>query len=197
MASLRYLLKNRIKFPLGSKSFLRAWAKRVLSLPILLNRVIRRSLLISKGAQIADTAELSKIKIGGNKNKLIIGSNTFIGKIEIALHDNVTIGDFVCINDGVILLTASHDLNDPTWHLLKKPIIIHDYAWIATNAIILPGVTIGKGAVVGAGAVVSKDIGDFQIVAGNPAIPINRRRTEILLYNPCEFLAENRAWTHG
>ena len=103
----------------------------------------------------------------------------------------------MCINDGVQLLTASHSVTDPMWEHKKSPIIIAEYAWIATNAIILPGVRIGRGAVVGAGAVVSKSVGDYEIVVGNPASTISKKRTENLNYNPCEFLAGNRAWLIG
>ena len=59
---------------------------------------------------------------------------------------------------------------------------------------ILPGVYLGRGAVVGAGAVVSKSVTPDSIVIGNPAKPINKVRTQVLGYNPCEFLAANRAW---
>jgi len=68
------------------------------------------------------------------------------------LHDEVRIGSHVCINDGVVILTASHDVNDPHWRAVTKPVVIDDYAWIATGATILPGVRIGRGAVVGASA---------------------------------------------
>jgi acetyltransferase-like isoleucine patch superfamily enzyme len=50
------------------------------------------------------------------------------------------------------------------------PIVIGDYAWISYNASILKGVTIGKGAIVAAGSVVTKDVADFTVVAGNPAV---------------------------
>lgn len=52
---------------------------------------------------------------------------------------------------------------------ITSPIIIKDHAWISFNAIILKGVTIGKSAIVTAGAVVTKDVPDFTVVAGNPA----------------------------
>lgn len=54
-------------------------------------------------------------------------------------------------------------------NVVSEPIIIKENAWIGLNAIILKGVTIGRGAVVGAGSVVTKDVPDFAVVAGNPA----------------------------
>lgn len=197
MASFSYLWLNRIKFPFSSISFYRCWLKRCLSMPEVIKRNIRRINLIKKGATIDEKAEIGLVKADGNKSNLTIGEYTFLGRVNIALHDKVIIGKNVCINDGVQILTASHDVSDPEWKHVKGRIIIDDYAWIAVNAIILPGVHIGKGAVVGAGAVVSKDVASGSIVVGNPAIPIIKKRSEELNYNPCEFLAGNRAWLIG
>jgi acetyltransferase-like isoleucine patch superfamily enzyme len=123
-----------------------------------------------------------------------VGAHSFLGAVTIALHEKVVIGKNVCINDGVQLLTASHDVNDPQWKYVKAQIIIDDYAWIAIDAIILPGTHIGKGAVVGAGAIVNRDIAPGDIVAGNPAKPIGKKRCDELNYDPCEFLEANRVW---
>ena len=197
MASINYLWKHRAKFPFGSKSFLKAWAKRTLLLKEAYMRNRTRQKLIRQGASISETAELGELKIDGNKKLLQIGDFTSIGRTEIALHDKVQIGNYVCINDGVILLTASHDLSDPAWQHVKAPIIIEDYAWIATGAVLLPGVTIGRGAVVGAAAVVRKSVPAGAIAIGNPAENILNKRTGELNYNPCAFLAANNAWLKG
>ena len=113
------------------------------------------------------------------------------------MHDEVKIGNRVCINDGVEILTASHDVLDPQWKHSKGKVIIDDYVWIGTGAMILPGVHLCRGAVVGAGAVVTKSVPEGTIVAGNPAKTLSKKRVEQLNYNPCEFLAENRAWLLG
>ncbi|MFT5252647.1 MAG: acetyltransferase-like isoleucine patch superfamily enzyme [Flavobacteriales bacterium] len=194
MASLKYLWVNRSKSKFLSRAFFISWAKRILTLKNLIANNRRRSILTNKRAKIANTAEIGVANIGGKKSNLTIGEFSFIGRVEISLHDKVSIGSFVCINDGAILLSASHDVSDPLWRHKKSPIEIGDYAWIATNAILLPGVKIGRGAVVGAGAVVSKNVEDYAIVIGNPARAINKKRTKILKYNPCEFLAANNAW---
>ena len=194
MASLKYLWKNRVKFKLFSKAFFISWAKRLLTFSELIKNNKRRKKLINAGANIVETAEIGIVNINGKKNNLSIGDFSTLGRVEIALHDKVTIGKHVCINDGVVILSASHDVLDPLWRHKKAPIFIGDYTWIATNAIILPGVSIGKGAVVGAGAVVSKNVNDFAIVIGNPAKEITKKRIDVLNYNPCEFLATNNAW---
>lgn len=194
MASLKYLWNNRVQYRLFSKSFFICWAKRSLTFSELIKNNRRRKKLINEGANIAETAEIGIVNIKGRKDNLSIGDFSTLGRVEIALHDKVTIGKYVCINDGVVILSASHDVLDPLWRHKKDPIFIEDYAWIATNAIILPGVTIGRGAVVGAGAVVSKNVNDYAIVIGNPAKEITKKRIETLNYNPCEFLATNNAW---
>ncbi|MBC6609132.1 acyltransferase [Hymenobacter sp. BT188] len=197
MASLTYLWQHRAKFAVGSKKFYRAWGKRLLSYAELRKRNRNRLRLIAAGAQIHETAEIGEVTLEGNKRCLTIGDFTFIGKVTIALHCAVRIGNRVCINDGVQILSASHDVLDPKWRLTKGEIVIEDYAWIGTGAFILPGVCIGRGAVVGAGAVVSKSVAPGAIVVGNPAKPISKSRCKTFDYNPCEFLAANRAWLLG
>jgi acetyltransferase-like isoleucine patch superfamily enzyme len=106
----------------------------------------------------------------------------------------ITIGSKVCINDGVQLLTASHDVRDRHWSMRAAPIVIGDYAWIATGAVILPGVRIGEGAVIGAGAVVTRDVPDRALAVGNPARVRRDARALELRYNPNRFVALFEAW---
>jgi maltose O-acetyltransferase len=197
MASLRYLWRFRKKNNLFSKKYFEAWAKRLFTLNTLIQYGLRKYNFIFKGAIISSSAEIGKAKLLGHFNNLQVGDNSFIGKAELTLHDKITIGNNVCINDGVILLTASHDVSDPYWLHLKKSIHISDFVWIATNSIILPGVKIGKGAVIGAGSIVSKNVAEFSIVVGNPAKVLKKERNRDLDYNPCSFLAFNSAWLKG
>jgi acetyltransferase-like isoleucine patch superfamily enzyme len=87
----------------------------------------------------------------------------------------LSIGDDVDIAAGVWILTDSHDMNDPLFPEILAPVTIGNYAWIGSRAMILPGVTVGEGAVVAAGAVVTRDVEPFTIVAGVPARPIGTR----------------------
>ena len=197
MPNISYLWLNRAQFPVGSQKYWRAWAKRLLTIGVVLRQNKNRRSLLLGGALVSETAEVGEAKIEGNYANLYIGAFSFIGRACIALHASVKIGDRVCINDGVQILSATHDVEDPKWSHIKRSIVIEDYAWIATNAIILPGVRLGRGAVVGAGAVVSRSVPAGAIVVGNPARPTSRRRCDFLDYNPCEFLAANRAWLVG
>jgi maltose O-acetyltransferase len=117
-----------------------------------------------------------------------------LGRCELHLNGKISIGNRVVINDGAILLTASHNLTDPGWGLKVLPILIEDYAWISRNAIILPGVVIGRGAVIGAGAVVRKSVPPLGVVFGNPATLHTRSRTTLLDYSPVLMNAQIEAW---
>jgi putative colanic acid biosynthesis acetyltransferase WcaF len=74
------------------------------------------------------------------------------------------------------LCAASHDITDPEFKLLHKPIRIESRAWVAAGAFVGMGVTVGEGAVAGARSVVVKDVEPWKIVAGNPARVVGERR---------------------
>lgn len=99
----------------------------------------------------------------------------------------IVIGADVSIGPEAAILTLGHDPRSPAFADRGGPVSIGDHAWIGFRAIVLPGVSIGEGAVVGAGAVVSRDVPPFTIVAGNPARPIGSRPRPLaykLSYNP-------------
>jgi maltose O-acetyltransferase len=74
-----------------------------------------------------------------------------------------------------MIYNAEHDVHSNDFHAEARPVSIDDYVFIGPRAIILPGISIGKGAVVGAGAVVTKDVEPFAIVGGVPAKVIGKR----------------------
>jgi len=96
-------------------------------------------------------------------------------KCRIDSRGGVDIGENVSISAEVCILTADHDPQSPDFAGRSAPVRIEDYAFIGTRAMILRGVTVGRGAVVAAGAVVTKDVQAFSIVAGCPAAPIGTR----------------------
>lgn len=102
-----------------------------------------------------------------------IGEN-FVGNFNLTILDEaeVIIGDNVMIGPNCSLITITHDLNpaERAKGLMRaKPIRIGNNVWIAANVTVLPGVAIGDNAVVGAGSVVTKDVPENVVVAGNPA----------------------------
>ncbi len=188
-----FLWCNRER-PHDLKRGLIVWVKRSIQLLPLIGILLKSKLLRLKGAQLGKLVIIGKAKFQGRLVNLKIGDQVSLGRCEIALHDKVKIENFAVLNDGVILLTASHGLTDPQWKHKKKPILISEYAWIATNAIILPGVTIGRVAVVGAGAVVREDVPDYAVVTGNPSVVTHIERTRKLHYSPVLFNAPFEAW---
>jgi acetyltransferase-like isoleucine patch superfamily enzyme len=108
---------------------------------------------------------------------ITIGDNSVIDR-DCAFdgRGDITIGNNVNISPEVMILTAYHDPDSETFSGLHKAVVVEDYAWIATRALILPGVTIGRGAVVAAGSVVTKDVAPQTIVGGNPARLIRVRK---------------------
>lgn len=95
---------------------------------------------------------------------LVVGSTIRIGS-HVLLADRVLLNGF----DGHVLDPLARARNDPPGPDSYGPIVVEDYAWIGRNAIILKNVTIGRGAVVASGAVVTGDVPELSIVAGNPA----------------------------
>lgn len=89
--------------------------------------------------------------------------------------DKIEIGSKSCIGENVRLLAGYHDITTMNFAFRTRPIKIGSCVWIATGAMILPGVTIGDGAVVAAGAVVTKDVEPWTVVGGNPARFIKKR----------------------
>ena len=102
--------------------------------------------------------------------------------------DQLHIGDYVCIGaEAVILMGGNHTHRTDWFSLYPFPEVILDAyigkgdttlgdgAWIGMRAMIMPGITIGEGAVVASGAIVTKDVAPYTIVAGNPAAPIRQR----------------------
>jgi acetyltransferase-like isoleucine patch superfamily enzyme len=178
-----------------SVAWLKSIAKRLVTLPMLLKQMTVIQSLRASGASIGDRCFFSDIKlVSGSLPLLRVGEESFIGRVEISVHADVKIGNRVCLNDGAKILTATHDIRDPEWKSVSSPITIEDYSWIATNAILLPGVTIGRGAVVGAGAVVTKDVPAGAVAVGNPARLILDQRPESLAYSPTAHLALFTAW---
>ncbi|EMI52256.1 acyltransferase [Rhodopirellula sallentina] len=113
-----------------------------------------------------------KVELGA-RNVINFGCLLDGRKFKIVTGDNVSIGPEATI------LTLGHDPQSPSFDDRGGDVIIGDRVWIGYRALVMPGVTIGEGAVVAAGAVVTKDVEPFTIVAGVPAKPISKRNTEL------------------
>jgi maltose O-acetyltransferase len=146
------------------------------------------------GGAVGRLVIVGKCRFIGSPSLLSMGDGVALGRCRIELHDRVSIGHRVVINDGAILLTASHSLTDPGWRREAAPISVGDNAWIATGAMLLPGVRVGRGAVIGAGAVVREDVPDFALAVGNPATTRLGARVSEYDYSPTALVAVYEAW---
>ncbi len=118
------------------------------------------------------------IKIG---NDSLIGDHVFLdGRAPL------TIGNHVDIASQVLIYNSEHNIQEADFagagKVIEEPVVIGDYVFVGPRAIILPGVHVGRGAVIGAGAVVTKDIEDFAVVGGVPAVKISERKNRDLNY---------------
>jgi acetyltransferase-like isoleucine patch superfamily enzyme len=150
---------------------------------VLLHRVApKQDNALTVGSDCIIQARILFDRAGGS---VTIGDRCYIGASTLVVAERIELGDDVVISWGVTVVDHnSHSVkwserrNDILdWKAGRKdwsnvrhgPVVIRDRAWIGFNAMILKGVTIGEGAVVGAGAVVTRDVPDYAVVAGNPA----------------------------
>lgn len=107
---------------------------------------------------------------------ITIGKNVFINAgCKFQDQGGITIGDGSLIGHNVVLVTLNHSLlASKRANLIPAPIRIGKNVWIGANAVVLPGVTIGDGAVIAAGAVVTKNVEADTVVGGVPAKVIRR-----------------------
>lgn len=111
---------------------------------------------------------------------ITIGENTTINRgCRLDGRGGLTIGNNVSISAETCILTAEHDIQSSDFKGREEPVRIEDYVFAGTRAMILPGVSLYKGAVVAAGAVVSKDVEAYTVVGGIPARFIGKRNSNL------------------
>lgn len=112
-----------------------------------------------------------------NPRGIVVGDGVSIGpKVLLDGRMGLEIEEGAVIGYGAIIWTLNHDYNDINFKVKGAPVIIGKHAWICSNSIILPGITVGEGAVVASGAVVTHDVPPYTVVGGIPAKVIGKRK---------------------
>lgn len=138
---------------------------------------IRRFFYRVAGMKIGKGSSIHMRTVFYNPKNIKVGKDSIIGEGAVLDgRDRLIIGDHVDIASDVMIYNAEHDIHSKDFHAITGPVVIEDYVFIGPRVIILPGVTLKKGAVVGAGAVVTKDVDEFMIVGGIPAKVIGERQ---------------------
>ncbi len=166
-AALYNLLFTGVPFHAVRQGFLRAAGMR-----------LGRRVTILRGTTLVRP---ERISIG---NHSAVGFQCFLGG-----EGGIEIGDNVNISSFSVLLGGAHDVNSPSFESVCRPMVIEDYVWVATRAIIMSGLRIGRGAVVAAGAVVTRDVRPYHVVAGVPARQIGERNPEA-----CKYELDYQPW---
>ncbi|NER99361.1 MAG: acyltransferase [Symploca sp. SIO1B1] len=134
--------------------------------------VLRRNLLKLLGAKFGSGTVIrgGSYFYGGD---LVTGIKCQINRgCYFDFTGKITFKDNVVVGHGVTFITTEHKIQDSARRagpVYGRPILVEDGAWIGANSTILPGITIGKGAIIAAGAVVTKDVPSNVVVGGVPA----------------------------
>jgi acetyltransferase-like isoleucine patch superfamily enzyme len=167
---------NLIKRSIHFKYNLACFLSRLL--PDVASGIIRGRLYRWAGFEIGDGAFImGNIRLTSAApdfyRKLTIGEGaTLADGITINLDGKVTIGKNAAIAPHVVIYTGSHQIGPGSKRIgdfTSLPVTIEEGAWVRVGAIIVPGVTVGRGSIVAAGAVVLKDVPPNAYVEGNPA----------------------------
>lgn len=140
------------------------------------SKLVRLAALSAAGAAVDPTAQVYRWRELRNPAGLRVGPGSIVGLWStLDARSGIEIGRYVNLSSEVAIWTEQHDLHDPDFSIERAPVRILDRAWVSFRATVLPGVTIGEGAVVAAGAVVTKDVRAYSVVGGVPAKEIGER----------------------
>ena len=146
--------------------------------------VLRRQILRLAGGVVASNATphrgLRLFGFGG----LICGADSTINRnVYLDCRKGITIGANVSVSHDCRLYTLGHDVDDENFRAVGAPVTIADHAVLFAGAVVMPGVTIGRGAVVYPFALVTKDIPAGEVWGGSPARRIRQRELDEIHYS--------------
>ncbi len=136
----------------------------------------RAFLLRCFGAKVGKKVHVyPKVKIWAPWNLILEDECGIANGAILYSQDIIHIGKKAVISQGAHLCAGTHDYNTKGFILVTKPITVGDYAWVATEVFVHPGIKIGKGAVIGARSVVNKHMPEWMVCAGFPCVPLKKR----------------------
>ena len=166
-----YSLRDRI----GRMVWNVVWAVFARWSPVELH-VWRRVILRAFGAKIHKTAKVyPSTQVWLPSNLVMEQFSCLAGDVICYCMAPIHVGEYCTVSQRSTLCAGTHDIRDPNFQLKTKPIKLGARCWVAAEAFVGPGVTIGDGAVVGARGVVMRDVAPWTVVAGNPANVVGPR----------------------
>jgi putative colanic acid biosynthesis acetyltransferase WcaF len=137
----------------------------------------RGFLLRCFGADIHPTARVYPSARIWYPPNLSMGEHACLGpQVNCYCMDRIELAGFAIVSQGTTLCGGSHDVDDPRFQLVTRPILIGRHAWVAAEAFVGPGVAVGDWAVLGARGVTFRDLASSTIYAGNPARRLRTRK---------------------
>ncbi|GLQ89443.1 acyltransferase [Dyella flagellata] len=170
-----------INWPTFKDRWLRAW-EQVYN--IVINKIPSHNLRllwlrlggakIGKGSSIWRNTEILGV------NNLVIGEDSTIAwHCQIDARAGLRIGDHVAIASHVLIVAGSHDLGAAEFWSVSAPIVIEDYVWVASRALIGHGARLGRGCVITANTLVTKQVPPYKIIGGSGAKAMGERPSEL------------------
>lgn len=136
----------------------------------------RRFLLRCFGARIGKGARPYPRAVIWSPWNLVMGDHsTLADGVDCYCVARIELGAHATVSQRAYLCAASRDIDHPANHLMTAPIVVERHGWVASEAYVGPGVTVGEGGVVAARAVVVRDVPAWTVVGGNPARPLRAR----------------------
>lgn len=137
---------------------------------------IKNALLRLFGAKLGREVEIKPCVNIKYPWLLTVGDEVWIGEnVWIDNIAQVTIGSNICISQGAVVLTGSHNYKKTSFNLITGSVILEDGVWIGAKAIVNQGITVGSHAVLTSGSVATKNLEPYTIYQGNPAVKIRER----------------------
>lgn len=173
-------LEGGASFSLGNRLFRVAWMASWLVLARFTPPPLhgwRRLVLKAFGAQVGKGARVHASVSIWNPRNLTLGEYVLVGPgARLYNQGHVSVGARSVISQRAHLCASSHDINDPEFQLILRPISLGEQVWVAAEAFVGPGVTMLDGAVLGARGALFSDAEAWGVYSGNPAALIKRRK---------------------